>query len=60
METSNKHLRRYQAPNIETIRLDNSISLALESTPETPGDEPSWLGKAGDANLNDPFKTGLE
>jgi hypothetical protein len=51
--------RPYQSPEIETICLDSEISLILESTPEAPGQGPSWTGKADDASLNDPFKTNL-
>jgi len=48
----------YQSPDIERIRLDNEISLVLQSSlPESLGDDP-W-SKVDDANSNDPFKTGL-
>mgnify|MGYP000846888807 CR=1 FL=1 len=50
--------RTYLPPAIESIRLDNEISLALESTPATPdsGDEvyntPEYFN-------NDPYKGNL-
>jgi hypothetical protein len=49
--------RTYLAPQIKRIKLDNEISLALESTPpEGPGES---LGKAPEYFNNDPFKTNL-
>jgi len=33
MNTQNKQKREYRIPVMEQIRLDNEISLALESTP---------------------------
>jgi len=47
--------RMYKNPRIEVIKLDNEISLALESIPPTGPDEgflktPEYLN-------NDPFKT---
>ena len=45
----------YIAPQIERIKLDNEISLALESNPATgPGEPTSFLS---DSFNNDPFKT---
>ncbi|MCE5174343.1 MAG: hypothetical protein ABFC90_03795 [Bacteroidales bacterium] len=58
MESSNRHPRPYRTPDLQCIRLDSDISLALESTPEYPGSEP-WIGKAEDSFSNDPFKTNL-
>lgn len=44
----------YIAPQIERIKLDNEISLALESTPpELPGE---GISAAKDHLNNDPFK----
>jgi hypothetical protein len=49
--------KSYKAPKIEQIKLDNEISLALESAPPTgPGES---LGKAPEYFNNDPFKTNL-
>ena len=49
--------RTYTAPNIERIKLDNEISLALESTPPIG---PGWESKnAPEYFNNDPFKTNL-
>jgi hypothetical protein len=48
--------KKYLAPNIERIKLDNEISLILLSgIPDSPGGAP-W-GKAEKTSLNDPFKT---
>jgi len=46
----------YNSPRIERIRLDNEISLALEST--QPSGEPNW-SKAPEYFNNDPFKTNV-
>jgi len=49
--------RKYSVPQIEQIKLDNEISLALESLPPVvPGES---LSKAPDYFNNDPFKTNL-
>lgn len=50
--------RTYLPPVIECIRLDNEISLALESAPATPenGDE---VYNTPDYFNNDPYKTNL-
>jgi hypothetical protein len=49
--------RTYLAPQIERIKLDNEISLALESTPpEGPGEPTS---QAPEYFNNDPFKSNL-
>lgn len=49
--------RTYIAPQIDQIKLDNEISLALESSPPSgPGES---LGKAPEYFNNDPFKTNL-
>lgn len=59
MKTDNKNMekRNYFPPVVEKIRLDNEISLALESSPPIGPDEgvnlsPDYLG-------NDTFKTNL-
>ncbi len=49
----NKIIKTYRAPKIERIRLDNEISLALESTPPTGPSE----SKAPEYFNNDPFRT---
>ena len=46
--------KTYKAPKIERIRLDNEISLALESTPPTGPGEPT--SQAPEYFNNDPFK----
>lgn len=54
METKKK----YTAPSIELILLDNEISLALESNPPLgPGESTSTL--APEFFNNDPWKTNL-
>lgn len=56
--TETKNTGIYQAPDIEQIKLDNDISLILESgSPASPGGDP-WA-KADEANVNNPFKTEL-
>jgi len=58
-EFSSTYLRPYQTPDLQCIRLDNDISLALESTtPEAPGSEP-WTTKVEESFSNDPFKTNM-
>jgi hypothetical protein len=52
-QTKNTLKRTYNVPQIETIKLDNEISLALESDP--PILETSITPKYFN---NDPFKTG--
>jgi hypothetical protein len=54
MKTQHTEKRTYNAPVIEKIKLDNEISLALESAPPAgPGE--SFL-KAPEYFNNDPFK----
>ena len=53
----NKIKKAYRKPQIERIKLDNEISLALESSPPTgPGES---LSKAPEYFNNDPFKTNI-
>jgi len=57
MKTNNilKEKSSYNSPKIEQIKLDNEISLALESTPPTGPNEtfaPEYCNK-------DPFKSNL-
>lgn len=52
----NTEKKTYSPPLIERIRLDNEISLVLEST--SPAGEPVW-SKAPEHFNNDPFKTNL-
>jgi hypothetical protein len=47
----------YNTPRIERIKLDNEISLALEST--QPSGEPNNWSKAPEYFNNDPFKTNV-
>jgi len=49
--------KKYLAPVIEIILLDNEISLALESTPPDGPGEGAFL--APEYLNNDPFKTGM-
>ncbi|MDD4993193.1 MAG: hypothetical protein PHR83_13285 [Paludibacter sp.] len=53
----NNQKRRYNAPQIERIKLDNEISLALESTP--PVFEFTKGSNAPEYFNNDPFKTNV-
>jgi hypothetical protein len=48
--------KQYCSPQIERIKLDNEISLVLEST--QPSGEPVWIS-ARDNFVNDPFKTDI-
>jgi hypothetical protein len=50
--------RDYTLPVISRIKLDNEISLALESNVD-PNSEPDNWSKAQDYFKNDPFKTNL-
>jgi len=53
----NNQKRLYITPKIKKIRLDNEISLQLESVPpEGPGEN---LGRSTECFNNDPFKTYL-
>jgi len=53
----NKDKKTYCPPQIERIRLDNEISLVLQSD-LNPDGEPVWSSKAEHLN-NDPFKSNL-
>lgn len=52
--------KKYHKPTIERIKLDNEISLALQSDYNEPGDpgEPGDIGSLSTGYLNpNPFKT---
>ena len=49
-----KKRKSYSSPQIEHIKLDNNISLALESF--VPDGEPNWM-KTQESYNNDPFNT---
>ena len=53
----NKIKMTYCPPQIERIRLDNEISLVLQSDSSPDGD-PNW-SKASENFNNNPFKTNL-
>jgi hypothetical protein len=55
IQIENKQKRMYNAPQIGRIKLDNEISLALESTP--PVFELTKGQQAPEYFNNDPFKT---
>jgi hypothetical protein len=55
IQIENKQKRMYNAPQIGRIKLDNEISLALESEPPTY--ESSSLIKAPEYFNNNPFKS---
>jgi hypothetical protein len=59
MKTNNEYIqkRTYSVPQVEQIKLDNEISLALESTP--PVFELTKGSNAPDYFNNDPFKTNI-
>lgn len=54
MNTQQMLKQTYKAPSIKQIKLDNEISLALESTPPTGPDES--YNKVPDYFNNDHFK----
>ena len=54
---SMKEKRIYSSPKVERIKLDNEISLILESTP--PGGPGESLTSAPEYFNNDPFKANL-
>ena len=57
MTTQNKDKQEYSAPLIEQIKLDNEISLALESAPPAaPGEV---MNKTPEYFNNDPFMANL-
>ena len=49
--------KTYSPPQIERIRLDNEISLVLEST--NPAGEPGWTQNSTEHFNNDPFKNNI-
>jgi len=57
IQIENIQNRTYSAPQIELIKLDNEISLILESTPPL-GPNESFLKKPEYFN-NDPFKNNI-
>ena len=57
MQTLNTHKRKYTAPLIEQIQLDNEISLILESTPPFGPDE--FSNNVSENFNNDPFNNNL-
>ena len=54
MKAQNREKRLYTAPLIEQIKLDNEISLALESSPPIGPEETSLMSP--EYFNNDPFK----
>ena len=57
MTTHNKNKQEYSAPLIELIKLDNEISLTLDSAPPAGPGEPT--GYAPEYFNNDPYKANL-
>jgi hypothetical protein len=55
-QIENSAKKSYKAPKIERIRLDNEISLALESVPPSGPNETSQVPEYFNS---DPFKTNL-
>lgn len=58
MNTQKKEKREYNTPYIERIKLDNEISLILESDNDPAGD-PTHQANVQEHFNNDPFKTNL-
>jgi hypothetical protein len=57
MKTTDKKKRVYTAPKIEYVKLDNEISLILESNPPTGPNEGSLM--TPEYFKNDPFKSNM-
>ncbi len=57
MKTQNKENRLYVSPVIERVKLDNEISLTLDSAP--PGGPGEPTGYVPEYFNNNPFKTNL-
>ena len=57
MKTTNNNKRIYTAPVIEQVKLDNEISLILESDPPKLPNEGSLM--APEHFNNDPFKSNM-
>jgi hypothetical protein len=49
---TNNSKREYNSPDIEYIKLDNEISLALESTPAPGPGEPGYIGCGTSEHFN--------
>ena len=58
-QIENTAKRIYIVPQIEQIKLDNEISLALESVNPAPPLGPGEFGQAPEHFNNDPFKNNL-
>lgn len=60
-KNQNIQKRTYCTPSVECVKLDNEISLVLESAspPAAPGFEGGIVSKAPEHFNNDPFKTNL-
>jgi hypothetical protein len=58
-QIENTAKRIYIVPQIEQIKLDNEISLALESVPAAPPAGPFEFSKAPEYFNNDPFKNNI-
>jgi len=57
MNTKDIEKRTYETPKLEIVKLDNEISLILESGPPTG---PGWETSAAPEYFNnDPFKTNI-
>jgi hypothetical protein len=57
LKTTDIKKRLYTAPEIECVKLDNEISLALESNPPEGPNQVSLI--APEQFKNDPFKSGM-
>jgi len=59
-QIENTTKKTYAVPQINWIKLDNDISLVLQSAPSgTPPFGPGGIGEAPEHFNNDPFKTDL-
>ena len=52
--------RTYNSPKLECVKLDNEISLVLQSAPPAgPGESIRFVNNTPDFLNNDPFKTNI-
>ena len=57
---TSKMKRTYNSPKLECVKLDNEISLVLQSAPPAgPGESIRFVNNTPDFLNNDPFKTNI-
>lgn len=60
IQIKNSTKRTYKVPKIEKLKLDNEISLVLESSPPKGPYEAQYIQNTSDYYNNDPFKTNVD